>query len=115
MDKVPAFSEVWMCKSSRHTDAFCYFDLRDIDASEVPCVCCCIRMLFIYLDLRGSQHPLLSPLRLPVPPSRLICNRLISSLVDRLPFVIRCDFFAGCGCSVVILRFQRTLVFLAAT
>jgi hypothetical protein len=28
-------------------------------------------MLFIYLDLRDSWVPLLSPLRLPVPPSRL--------------------------------------------
>jgi hypothetical protein len=28
-------------------------------------------MLFIYLDLRCSWSPLLSPLRLPVPPSRL--------------------------------------------
>src|SRR5262249_44675166 len=27
-------------------------------------------ILFIYFDLQGDQHPLLSPLRLPVPPSR---------------------------------------------
>src|SRR6266852_3497170 len=36
----------------------------------IPCVCDRIWMLFIYLDLRDSWRPLLSPLRLPVPPSR---------------------------------------------
>ena len=38
---------------------------------EVRCICCHTRMMFIYLDLRDSWSPLLSPLRLPVPPSRL--------------------------------------------
>src|SRR5579863_5643759 len=37
----------------------------------IPCVCHHIWMLFIYLDLRDSWRSLLSPLRLPVPPSRL--------------------------------------------
>jgi hypothetical protein len=38
---------------------------------RIPCVCHYIWMLFIYLDLRDIWSPLLSPLRLPVPPSRL--------------------------------------------
>jgi len=37
---------------------------------EIPCVCYYIWILFIYLDLRDSWRSLLSPLRLPVPPSR---------------------------------------------
>ena len=60
-----------MCKPCRHADAFCCFDLRDVDAFEIPFVWYCIRMLFIYLNLRDIWRPLLSPLRLPVPPSRL--------------------------------------------
>ena len=53
MAKVSTFSKVRMCKPCRHADAFCYFDLPDVDASRIPCVCYCIWMLFIYLDLRG--------------------------------------------------------------
>ena len=55
-----------MCKPCRHADAFCYFDLGDFDASEIPCICCDIWMLFIYLDLRDILSPLLSPLRITV-------------------------------------------------
>jgi len=45
--------------------------LQGLSPIEIRCVYHHYGILFIYFDLQGDQHPLLSPLRLPVPPSRL--------------------------------------------
>ena len=45
--------------------------LQGLGPIEIRCVYHHYGILFIYFDLQGDQHPLLSPLRLPVPPSRL--------------------------------------------
>jgi hypothetical protein len=45
--------------------------LQGLSPIEIRCVYNHYGILFIYFDLQGHQHPLLSPLRLPVPPSRL--------------------------------------------
>src|SRR5690349_21490670 len=89
-----------MCKPFRHADAFYHFDLWDVDASEIRCVCYYIRMLFLYLDLRDIWSPLSSPLRLPVPPSRLgkVSDRLAQGLrrenADGLGVCARCPEFS---------------------
>ena len=45
--------------------------LQGLSPIEIRCVYHHYGILFIYFNLQGDQHPLLSPLRLPVPPSRL--------------------------------------------
>ena len=79
-----------MCKASRHADAFYYFDLQDVYASGIRCVCYYIWMLFIYLDLRDTWSPLLSPLRLPVP-SRLVVEVLDSTACFTFYVFFVCD------------------------
>ena len=44
--------------------------LQGLSPIEIRCVYHHYGILFIYFYLQGDQHPLLSPLRLPVPPSR---------------------------------------------
>src|ERR1700688_158689 len=57
-----------LCLSFGSAGPFSYLDLWYFDPARIPCVCLNTRILFIYFDLRDKQHPLLSPLRLPVTP-----------------------------------------------